>query len=185
MSRRFQKNSTIRSSLVTPLRIDYNHKRTELLQTERTAPMIAFKDVGELIKITLNWENKLKDFYDVAEYALKNEESKKTVRTLREKLVEKLEILKGISPSRYGKTEWVRYAPSYREEDLIPVGKIGRNSEPGEIFEHLLDYQSKLKSFYSSIAGNLISRNQKELFDSLVLFKEEQIEEIRHLAEAS
>jgi hypothetical protein len=47
-----------------------------------------------------------------------------------------------------------------------------------------LDFESKLKSIYSSIANNLISRTQKELFESLVLFKEEQIEEIRHLAAA-
>ena len=104
------------------------------------------------------------------------------MQTLRERHLNKLEILRGVDPSSHGKTEWVRYAPSYKEADLIPVGKIRRESEPEEIFEHLLDYESKLKSIYSSIANNLISRSQKELFDSLVLFKEEQIEEIRHLA---
>ena len=145
--------------------------------------MIAFKDLGEVLKITLRWEHKLKDFYDVAEYALRNEKSKKTVQMLREKLVDKLEILKGVNLSSYGKTEWVRYAPSYKDEDLIPVGKIHRDAEPEVIFEHLLDYENKLKSIYSSIANNLISRDQKDLFESLVLFKEEQIEEIRHLRE--
>ncbi len=145
--------------------------------------MIAFKDLSEILKITVRWENKLKDFYDVAEYALKNEKSKKTVQTLRERLVNKLEILKGVNPSKYGKTEWVRYAPSYKDDDLIPVGKIRRDAEPAVIFEHLLDYEGKLKSIYSSIANNLISRDQKELFESLVLFKEEQIEEIRHFRE--
>jgi hypothetical protein len=144
--------------------------------------MIAFKSLSEILKTMLGWENKLKDFYDVAEYALQNEKSKKTVQTLRERHVNKLEILRGVDPSSHGKTEWVRYAPSYQEEDLIPVGKIRRDAEPDEIFEHLLDYESKLKSIYSSVANNLISRTQKELFESLVLFKEEQIEEIRHLA---
>jgi hypothetical protein len=144
--------------------------------------MIAFKNLSEILKTTLAWENKLKDFYDVAEYALHHERSKKTVQTLRERLADKLEILKGVDPSSYGKTEWIRYAPSYRDAELIPVGKIRRDSEPGEIFEHLLDYESKLKNIYSSIANNLISRSQKELFESLVLFKEEQIEEISHLA---
>ena len=144
--------------------------------------MIAFKDLNEILKITIRWENKLKDFYDVAEYALENENSKKTVRMLREKHVDKMEILKGVDPSRYGKTEWVRYAPSYKDEDLIPVGKIHRDAEPAVIFDHLLDFEDKLKNIYSSIANNLISREQKELFESLVLFKEDQIEEIRHLA---
>ena len=144
--------------------------------------MIAFKNLSEILKTTVRLEDKLKDFYDVAEYALKNEKSKKTVQMLRERLVDKLEILRDVDPSRYGKTAWVRYAPGYREKDLIPIGKIHRNTEPGIIFDHLLDYESKLKSIYSSIANNLISRTQKELFESLVLFKEEQNEEIRHLA---
>jgi len=145
--------------------------------------MIAFKDLGEVLKITLKWENKLKDFYDVAEYALKNEKSKKTVQMLREKLVDKLEILKGVNLNSFGKTEWVRYAPSYKDDELIPVGKIRRDAEPEVIFEHLLDCEGKLKSIYSSVADNLISRDQKDLFESLVLFKEEQIEDIRHLRE--
>jgi hypothetical protein len=144
--------------------------------------MIAFKSLSDILRTMIGWEKKLKDFYDVAEYALRNEKSKKTVQTLRERHEEKLEILRNVDPSSHGKTEWVRYAPSYREEDLIPVGKIQRDAEPEEIFEHLLDYEGKLKSIYASIATNLISRSQKDLFESLVRFKEEQIEEIRRLA---
>ena len=147
--------------------------------------MIAFKSLSEILQTMIGWEQKLKDFYDVAEYALQNEQSKKTVRTLRERHEEKLEILRNVDPSSHGKTEWVRYAPSYREEDLIPVGRIRRDAQPDEIYEHLLDYEGKLKSVYSSIATNLISRSQRELFESLVLFKEEQIEEIRHLSRDS
>lgn len=147
--------------------------------------MIAFKSLSEILQTMIRWEDKLKDFYDVAEYALQNEESKKTVQTLRERHQNKLQILREVDPSSHGKTEWVRYAPSYRDEDLIPVGRFHRDAEPEEIFEHLLDYEGKLKSIYSSIATNLVSRSQKELFESLVLFKEEQIEEIRHLAAGS
>jgi hypothetical protein len=144
--------------------------------------MIAFKSLSEILKTMLGWENKLKDFYDVAEYALQNEKSKKAVQTLRERHENKLEILQRVDPASHGKTEWVRYAPSYKEEELIPIGKIHRDAEPEEIFEHLLDYEEKLKNVYASIANSLITRSQKELFESLVLFKEEQIEEIRHLA---
>jgi hypothetical protein len=144
--------------------------------------MIAFKSLSEILKTMLGWENKLKDFYDVAEYALQNEKSKKAVQTLRERHENKLEILQRVDPASHGKTEWVRYAPSYKEEELIPIGKIHRDAEPEEIFEHLLDYEEKLKNVYASIATSLITRSQKELFESLVLFKEEQIEEIRHLA---
>jgi hypothetical protein len=146
--------------------------------------MIAFKDLSEILKITIGWENKLKDFYDVAEFAMKNEESKKVIRLLREQLVEKLEILSGINVAGFGKTEWVRYASDYRDEDLIPVGTIGRQSTPREIYAHLLDYEAKLKGIYAGIAANLISRSQKELFESLAQFKEEQSDEVRRLMES-
>ena len=146
--------------------------------------MIAFKELSEILEITIRWENKLKDFYDVAEFAMKSEESKRVIRLLRERLADKLEILSGIKVGDFGKTEWVRYAPAYRDDELIPVGKINRQATPGEIFAHLLDYEQKLKGTYASIAANLISRSQKELFESLARFKEEQSEEVRRLMES-
>jgi hypothetical protein len=146
--------------------------------------MIAFKDLGEILEITIGWEKKLKDFYDVAEYAMASEESKEVIRLLREKLLEKLEILDNIDVAGFGRTEWVRYASDYRDDELIPIGKIRRGAAPYEIFAHLLDYEEKLKGIYAGIARNLISRSQKELFESLARFKEEQIEEVRHLMES-
>ncbi len=145
--------------------------------------MFAFKDLREILDITLRWERKLKDFYDVAEIALKNPESKRLVVLLREKLVENIRFLEAVDVEGFGKPEWVRYAPGYREEDLIPIGRIGRDSTPQEIFAHLLDYEQKLKNVYASIAQNLIYRSQKELYESLVLFKEEQISEIGRIRE--
>ncbi len=146
--------------------------------------MIAFKDLKDVLRITLDWERKLKDFYDVAEVAMRNPESKQVVALLREKLLVKLEHLERIDVRSFGKTEWVRYAPGYRDEELIPVGRIGRTSSPEEIFTHLLEYQGKLKSVYSSIAQALVSRSQKELFEALALFKEEQSAEIGRLLES-
>jgi len=144
--------------------------------------MIAFKDIREVLRITLEWENSLKDFYDVAEFALKSEAAKKAVRLLREKLMEKLAILEGVKFA--GKTEWIRFALDYKLEDLIPKGKIHRTASAREIFEHLVDYEEKLANVYSRIAETLISRDQKELFASLARFKEEQVAEVKRLAES-
>ncbi len=143
--------------------------------------MIAFKDLSEVLKITLAWEHKLRDFYDVAEIALSKDESKATVALLRERLLGKLEVLEQVDISKFGRTEWIRYAPDVKGADLIPVGRIRRDTSPAEIFAHLLDYESKLRTVYAGVADNLISRTQKELFQSLVLFKEEQIQEIQRL----
>ena len=108
--------------------------------------MIAFRDVKEIVKITVKWERKLKDFYDVVEVAVLREGSKQTVVMLRARLLEKLEILEGIDLNAFGNTEWIRYLPDVKENELIPVTGIRRESAPNEVFEHLLAYEEKLKN---------------------------------------
>ncbi len=145
--------------------------------------MIAFKNLKDILRITLDWERSLKDFYDVAEFALRNEDAKKAVRMLREELLEKLEILKGIKVESFGKSAWIRFALDYKIEDLIPKDKIRRGAEAREIFTHLVSYEEKLANIYSRIAETLVPQGQKELFESLARFKEEQIAEVRRLQE--
>lgn len=143
--------------------------------------MTAFENVADILKRTLVWEQKLKDFYDVAEIALKKDESRRTVAALRDKLAEKLAVLQTLNPDDFGTPEWVRYAPDVKEADLIAVDSINRESSPGEIVHHIVTYQSHLRDLYRSIADRLIARNQKELFESLAAFKSEQIHECEHL----
>jgi len=140
--------------------------------------MIAFRNVAEILAKSLDWERKLKDLYDVAEIALRNEESRKTVAVLRDSLQKKLEVLRGVKPEAHGNAEWVRYAGDFNEEDLISKQSITRDSSPDEIMAHIVTYQKHLQDFYSRIAEALVSRNQKDLFESLALFKAEQIEEV-------
>ena len=113
--------------------------------------MISFKDLKDILNLTINWEVKLKDFYDVAEFALSNEESKKVISGLRSNLTKNLDVLKNIDLKNYGKTEWVRYASDYRDDELIPIKKVSRDSAPEEIFSQILEYQTKLKDFYLMI----------------------------------
>ena len=146
--------------------------------------VISFKDLKDILSITIKWESKLKDFYDVAEFALSSDESKKVVSGLRTNLLKNLNVLKNINLKNYGKTEWVRYASSYKDEELIPIRKVTRDSTPEEIFSQILEYQTKLKEFYSMIVSKLISVKQKELFESLVTFKDEQIFETKRFMES-
>jgi len=141
--------------------------------------MIAFKNLKEILRITLQWEQSLKDFYDVAEFALKSEASKKAVRLLRAKLEEKLAVLRGVKPEDFGKTEWIRFTLDYKPEELTPG--LSRASDAGEIFRHLVDFQGKLAGVYARVAETIVSRGQKELFESLARFKEEQGAEVRRL----
>ena len=143
--------------------------------------MIAFKNLKEILSITLEWEKSLQDFYDVAEFALKSEASKKAVRLLRAKLEEKLAVLRGVKAEDFGKTEWIRFTLDYKPEELAPT--IGRGATAEEIFRHLVEFQGRLGRVYSRIAETIVSRGQKELFESLARFKEEQGAEVRRLQE--
>ena len=143
--------------------------------------MIAFKNLKEILSITLQWERGLKDFYDVAEFALKSEASKKAVRLLRERLEEKLAVLRGVKAEDFGKAEWIRFTLDYKPEELAP--QISRSASAGEIFRHLQDFQQKLAGVYARIADTVVSRGQKELFESLARFKSEQASEVRRLQE--
>lgn len=145
---------------------------------------MSYRDLKEALDISINWENKLKDFYDVAELALKDAKSKKVVAILREKLIKNKEILEGINLDDFGKTEWVKYPPEISDKELIPISKITRNSTPKEIFEQALEYETKQRDFYSSIRDMIVPRKQKELFDSLVNFKTGQIIEIKKYMES-
>ncbi|HUV09033.1 MAG TPA: hypothetical protein VMX75_14970 [Spirochaetia bacterium] len=143
--------------------------------------MISFEDLKSILKKSIEWEKKLKDFYDVAEFALKSPESRKIIAALRDNLVERLGVLSAINLKKYGETEWVQFAPDYRDEDIVPIGQIRRDSTPGEIVSQILECETKFRHFYSSIYMNLTNRSQKDLFDSLVKFKEHQISEINNL----
>jgi hypothetical protein len=144
--------------------------------------MIAFKNLKEILSITLRWESSLKDFYDVAEFALKSEASKKAVRLLRSRLEEKLAVLRGVRAEDYGKAEWIRFTLDYKPEELAPT--LNRSSSAEEIFRHLVDFQGKLAGVYARIAETIVSRGQKELFESLARFKEEQGAEVRRLQDS-
>ena len=125
----------------------------------------------------------LKDFYDVAELAMKDNKSKDTIRLLRSKHSDNLRIIKDIDIEEYGKDEWIQYVPEYNVKLVIPIGKIRRDSPPSGICKHILEYEEKIKGFYSSISNTIIERDEKDLFDSLATFKDKQILEIKKLVD--
>ena len=143
--------------------------------------MVVFHDLKGLLKLIIKWEKDLKDFYDVAEIALRNERSRDVLSLLMENHQMNLKVINDIQIENFGINEWVKYAPDHKIKDLIPIRKITRESTPIEIVTHILDYENKIKGFYLSISEKIVSRNEKELFDSFVTFKENQILKIKQL----
>jgi rubrerythrin len=138
-----------------------------------------YEDLQDILRRAVGWEKELKDLYDVAEIALRDEKSKKIVALLRDRLVKNLQVLESVNVERYGKTEWVRYTLDFRTDEIVPKTKLKKDSPPKEIFERILESEEKLRDFYSTIRDMLVSSAQQELFTSLVTFKTGQIIEIK------
>jgi hypothetical protein len=143
-----------------------------------------YQDLQGILNLTIGWEKELKDFYDVAEVALRDERSRKAVTLLRDRLLHNLKVLEAVDVEKYGKTEWVLYSMDFRTEELIPKTMLKRDSTPREIFERILECEEKLKGFCAMIRDLLVSREQGELFDSLVAFRVAQIIEIKSFMES-
>jgi rubrerythrin len=146
--------------------------------------MIAFNEVSELVRLALRLERKLKDFYDVAEVALQNPESKRVVAQLRDRLEEKLAALAAVDTKRFGRGEYLKVAPDLREDEVVPRRGITRSSTPGEIIARILASEERLQRFYAEVSEKLVVRDQKDLFASLAAFKEAQLSDIRQLRPA-
>ena len=140
--------------------------------------MASYTDLKELITKATLWEKQLKDLYDVAELGLQDKESKKLASLLRDKLVQKLEVLEHIDVDKFGKTEWMKFAPDYREEDIIPRKAITKDSSPQEVLNQLLTFEQRMKDFYVKIFDALNNESHKDLLNSLVTFKDEQVNEL-------
>ena len=142
--------------------------------------MQTFQDLDQIFKMTLKWEQEIKDLYDIAGYGVKNEQSKELVRFLKQNQQEHLEVLKNLKLKDHGPIEWVQFADDNNAQSEIPVRTIGKNTSPQEIFRNVLKYEVKLKDFYMKVAKALVSESQTDLFESLSQFTENQIERIRN-----
>ena len=146
--------------------------------------MSAYQQLQDVLTRTVEWERELNDLYDVAQYGLASPDSKKTVSFLKERQVTNIEILENVDVRAYGSTEWVKFTPDLKEDELIPKREFTRKSSPQEILGHILSYEQKLMSYYQSVHDHLVSEPQKDLFASLVRFREEQIGRIRNFMRA-
>lgn len=140
--------------------------------------MASYQSLQDLLNRALKWEKELLSFYDVAKIGLGDEKSKNLVTRLEAQQGRNLEILRDIDVEKYGPNEWVRFSIEYHDEQLIPKKSVKRDSKPEEIVTAILDYENKLKKYYETIHNSVVSDSQKELFASLVQFRDRQIEQL-------
>ncbi|MBN1294501.1 MAG: hypothetical protein JXB48_21870 [Candidatus Latescibacteria bacterium] len=146
--------------------------------------METYHNMKQLLRIVIGWENQLTNFYNRAEKALESEKSKEIVALLKQNHVNNMQYVEEIRVENYGKDEWIQYTPDCNIRNLIPTDKIKCESKPIEIIKCILNYELKIEAFYSSVADLILSREMKELFESLAAYKGRQAIEIKRLIDS-
>ena len=90
--------------------------------------MQTFRDLDQIFKMTINWEQEIKDLYDIAVYGVKNEQSKELVNFLKQNQQKHMKVLNNLNLNDYGPIEWVQFAEDSHTEAEIPVHTIGKNT---------------------------------------------------------
>jgi len=140
--------------------------------------MGTFQDLKELMQQIIAIENRFTEFYDGALNVVTDTHCRQVLELLREKHVCNLRILRDINIDEYGFDEWTRNIPGHLlEEFTLPTPFTGASSMH-DMAQIILAFEWKMKDLYSSIADEIVSRDEKELFDSLARFKEKQIHDI-------
>jgi len=141
--------------------------------------MVVFRDLKGLMDIIISWEKKLSEFYETSEAVVSTERCRQIIGMLKTNHDKNLGIIEDLRVENFGKDEWVQITPDINVKKLLPTECITCDSTPQEITHYVLEFEIQLKDFYSSIADRIVTREEKELFESLVMFKDHQIMKIK------
>ncbi len=146
--------------------------------------MISFTKLEDILSTTIQWEEQMRDLYDVAELGLKTRESKELLAFLKETHQKNLDILQNIKVKDYGPDEWIKFTADFGVLQQIPQHQITRNSTVEEIFKKVKSYEESLQSVYQRVSEHTVSESQTELFLSLALMKGNQLSAIMNFMES-
>jgi len=141
--------------------------------------MAVFRDLKKLLEMAVVWEERLTDFYDAVERTSRAKELCQNIVLLKKRHVENLDIVRCIDIEAYGKDEWIQNVPEIDVENLLCLSSVTEDMSMREIFARVLKFERRMKEFYGFVADKVIDIDEKELFESLVQFKDWQIIEIR------
>ena len=78
--------------------------------------MQTFRDLDQIFKMTVKWEQEIKDLYDIAAYGVKNKQSKELVSFLKQNQKAHMEVLNNLNLKDYGPIEWIQFAEDSHTE---------------------------------------------------------------------
>lgn len=142
---------------------------------------MAFQALKEIYAKSMQREEMLSDLYDVAELGLRQPESREVVQALQREHKDKLKILERVNVADFGHAEWVKYPPEIDDDEMVPRREIKRDTPPAEILRLILGFEEKQAAFYRALHDGLSVSDEKDLFESLVVFKRNQADSVRRL----
>lgn len=141
--------------------------------------MTRYQDLKELLIHMIEKEDDLTHYYDVAGRVVSDHKCQTILEMLRDNHLKNLEFIREINVGDFGADEWVKCAPEIELNGLLPEGELTFDTSVDEISKHILNFEIELRDFYAKITREIISRDVRDLFESLVKFKERQIFEIK------
>lgn len=141
--------------------------------------MISFKKLKDILATSVEWEQQMKDLYDVAAIGLEEKKAKELLSFLKENHSRNLDIIKNLDVNDFGPDEWVKFTADFSVLSQIPQHQITRESTAEEIFSRVRTYEESLRSFYQRVSEHTVSESETELFESLALMKNIQLDSIR------
>ncbi len=145
--------------------------------------MAVFSDLKSLMAKAVTWENRLTEFYEQAEALAEFAGCKHVIAMLKEKHEQNLNIINGVNVEDFGRDEWVRGADDIDLDDILSFRDITPDTLGCDVARHIIDFETRFRDFYRSLADEIVTAEEKELFASLAIFKEKQIFEIKRCLE--
>lgn len=134
---------------------------------------------SEILKNIVQSEEKLSVFYLKAADRLRDHRSREVVELLQAEQDKVLETLSGMNLKAYKDAEFVKNPPEVSNvEFIIDVRAIVKDS-PGQILARILNFEDKLKEYYTHVRNVLAFDKDRELMDMLIQMKLNQIKRIK------
>lgn len=134
---------------------------------------------SEILKSIVQSEEKLSVFYLKAAERFRDHRSREVVELLQAEQDKVLETLSGMNLKAYKDAEFVKNPPEVSDvEFIIDVRAIVKDS-PGQILARILNFEDKLKEYYTHVRNVLAFDKDRELMDMLIQMKLNQIKRIK------
>ncbi len=141
--------------------------------------MTRFQNLKELLTHVIEKEGDLTRYYEIADSIVRNHRCHAVLEMLRDNHEQNLQVIREINVRDFGGDEWTWCIPDIELKSFLPESELSPDSTVDEVSEHILDFETGMRDFYSLVAKGIISSAERDLFESLVRFKERQIFEIK------